>query len=182
MSLQKILIPAYVDDDSDAAEPGHPDNELPSTGHPDNSLPGGPGRPIVSPPIYLPGHPSHPIYPVGGSPGHPSHQPIYPTLPVDPDWSVPEGPPSGCDGAWIPVDPGYGFPILGWLPIDPGWGRPKPPGNSTLPIPPAPGGGGGWVPIDPGFGNGGKVPIWVWLPFLLSGIKPPTPPTPQPKA
>jgi hypothetical protein len=101
--------------------------------------------------------------------------PGLPVLPIDPDWSIPVGPPT-FPGDWHPVDPGYGLPpIFGWLPVDPGFGVPEvPPGTPTPPIAGPP---GHWLPVDPAYGvrpcppgcqGGGEMPQpkWVWIPEI----------------
>jgi hypothetical protein len=99
-------------------------------------------------------------------PGRPIKPPGFPVLPVDPDWDIPEGPPSWL-GDWVPVDPGFGQPpIFGFLPVDPGFDIPEKPEG-----PP-----GHWLPVDPEFGRpsvpgggGGcdcNEPKWVWVPEI----------------
>lgn len=156
--------------------PGHPAHPI-APGTPPGIWGGAP--PLVTPPIWLPGHPSTgPIYPVGPVDpgygigiGHPAH-PIYPVIPVDPDYDIPTFPPKP-PGVWLPIyyppEINNGLPsppLLGFLPVDPGWGVPLPPQVSN-PIPP-----GVWLPIHiPGechCGGGGgahvEPPIWVFVP------------------
>jgi hypothetical protein len=113
--------------------------------------------------------PTHPIKPGG-----------FPIIPVDPDWSVPEGNPS-LPGNWIPIEPGHALPpVWGFLPVDPGFGVGEGRPDNSLP--------GHWVPVDPGYSiplpgcppcnceglKPGQLPVWVWIPEIGPdfGLKP----------